>query len=178
MTDPWHQDPALVGRFHPQAPNDLQVVVHDGEPRRTQRGPEACWVRVDRVYGTLPSPLAPPDGTPPILPAQVNWQQRTIYGGTLLNQPTHLQTLKLDDPLGFVFTPGLPHPLYVSPAYAQERGEWAITPCNKCGADQALDPPSVMAKTRFPQAPAGSMPVAFTAQCGCGGMMSLSMIQR
>ncbi len=43
---PWRSDPALVGKFHPSYPDHLQVLVHDGEPRRTAHQPELCWVRV------------------------------------------------------------------------------------------------------------------------------------
>jgi hypothetical protein len=65
MSTPWRGDPDLVGRFHPEYPDNLQVVVHDGEPRRTGRGTEACWVRVTGVHGTLLCPIAAPDSSPP-----------------------------------------------------------------------------------------------------------------
>ncbi len=35
METPWRTDPALVDKLHPWYPDDLQVLVHDGEPRRT-----------------------------------------------------------------------------------------------------------------------------------------------
>src|SRR5262249_33186603 len=30
---PWHRDPLLDGKFHPQYPDDIQTFVHDGDPR-------------------------------------------------------------------------------------------------------------------------------------------------
>ena len=178
VSTPWKQDLALAGRFHPEHPDDLKIVVHDGEPRRTQLTPEACWVRVDRVFGSLVSPVAPPSANPPVPADQIAWWQRPIYGGVLLNTPAHLKTVRAGDVLAFVTAPGIPHPLYVTSAYATERAEWAFTPCDRCGADQALDPPTIMARTRFPEAPARSMPVAFRAQCTCGGMIMLQHVTR
>jgi hypothetical protein len=67
------------------------------------------------------------------------------------------------------------HPLQITPQYAQERGQWCITPCSGCGSDQTLDPMTTMAKTRFPDAPGDSIPIAFSAFCPCGGTMMLAM---
>ena len=172
----WRQDPQLEGRFHPQYPDDLQVMVHDGEPRRTQARPEACWVRITGIAGTLHMPIAPADAKPPVAQNAVRWEQRTVYSGTLLNAPHQLTTVRQNDTLAFVYAPGLPHPVLVTHAYGAERSRWCITPCNACGADQTLDPMTTMAKTRFPDAPAGSTPVAFSAFCGCGGTMLLAML--
>ncbi len=40
---PWRSDPLLEGRFHPEYPDDLQVIVHDGGPRLTKNAPELMW---------------------------------------------------------------------------------------------------------------------------------------
>jgi hypothetical protein len=177
MNAPWHADPALSGRFHPDHPNDLQVVVHDGEPRRTSRAPEACWVTVTGVRGAMRVPTPPPDAKPPLHAGQVRFAERPVYQGTLLNDPNQLATARKGDTLLFVTTPGIPHPVRVTEAYLAERGGWAFIPCNKCGADQSLDPPTVMARTRFPDAPQGAVPVAFTAFCPCGGTMMLCLVE-
>lgn len=174
---PWHADPALSDRFHPDHPNDLQVVVHDGEPRRTGRAPEACWVQVTGVQGALRVPRALPEAKPPLRVEQVSFTERPVYVGTLLNDPTHLTTARKGEPVLFVTTPGIPHPVRVTAAYLGERSSWSFVPCDKCGADQTLDPPSIMAKTRFPNAPAGAVPVAFTAFCPCGGTLSLCLVE-
>jgi hypothetical protein len=147
---PWQREPSFAGRFHEGYPDDVQVVVHDGEPRRTKRGPELCWVRITAQE---------PGGA---------------YVGTLLNEPSHLETVKMGDSLRFVIDPKMEHPLHVTAEYLRERTEWVISACDKCGATECFDPPSVMARLRFPDAPAGSTPVAFTAFCPrCGGMHML-----
>jgi hypothetical protein len=107
----------------------------------------------------------------------VQWTERTVYEGTLLNQPHGLATVRQGDVIRFVHVPGIPHPLMVTEPYLQERERWAFTPCSGCGADQGLDPPTVMARTRFPDAPPGTAPVAFTAFCSCGGTMVLALVE-
>ena len=173
---PWHGDPALQDRFHPSHPNDLQVMVHDGEPRRTRRTPEACWVTVAGVHGVLRMPIAPSDALP-VKSGTVSWAERPVYQGTLLNQPRQLDTVRQGDTILFVHAPGIPHLLHVTANYLAERSQWVFVPCNKCGADQALDPPSIMARTRFPDMPEGSVMMSFTAFCPCGGTMMLSALE-
>lgn len=174
---PWHDDPELRDRFHPQHPNDLEVLVHDGEPRRSGRGPEGCWVSVRGVRQTLRFPVAPADAAPPLRSDAVRWVERRVYEGVLLNQPNQLTTARKGDTVLFVTSPGVPHPVRVTEDYVRERGWWSIQPCNSCGADQALDPPTQMARTRFPDAPAGATPVAFSAFCPCGGTMLLALVE-
>jgi hypothetical protein len=169
----WRTDPNLQGKFHPQFADDLQVMVHDGEPRRTNKQPEACFVRVTSVVGVLRMPHAPQNTPPPVPSSMLQWTQRPIYRGTLLNQPFGLTTVKQNQTIEFVTSPGLPHPLQISLQYAQERVKWCLEPCTGCGADQTLDPMTEMAKTRFPNLDHGSIPVAFSAFCPCGGTLAL-----
>jgi hypothetical protein len=48
----WRKHPALQKRFHPEHADDLQVIVHDGGPRISDRKPELVWVtlRVTEKY--------------------------------------------------------------------------------------------------------------------------------
>jgi hypothetical protein len=177
IASPWLTDPALSGRFHPQQPNDLQVVVHDGEPRRTKLAPEAAWVTVTGVHGILRMPVASEATKMPLDPSQVSWSERAVYTATLLNEPRQLVTVRRGESLLFLHSPGIPHPVRVTEQYIAERSRWAVIACQGCGADQSLDPPSIMARTRFPDAPAGATPVAFTAICPCGGTMTLCMVK-
>jgi hypothetical protein len=73
-----------------------------------------------------------------------------IYVGKLLNAPHGLSTVKEGDLIRFLAVPGLPHPLHVTSGYLRERPHWGVTPCDKCGASECFDPPTVMARTRFP----------------------------
>jgi hypothetical protein len=151
---PWRTDPLLAPRLHTVHPDDTQAYVHDGDPRRTRRGPELCWVRLVRVARAEP-------------PA--------VYVGELLNAPHTLTTVARGDLLKLVSAPGLPHLLHVTDEYLRERSHWEITPCNKCGASECFDPPSVMAKVRFPDAPAGVQMHGFTSFCSiCGGVQQLT----
>lgn len=173
----WRQHPELAGLFHPEFPDDLQVLVHDGEPRRSQRPPEACWVRVTGIAGTLVSPIAAASQNPPFKRAETRTLSRAIFQGTLLNAPRGLATIRQGGSLLFVRGAGIPHPVQVSDGYLRERVSWGIVPCDACGADETFDPVSVMAKTRFPTAPAGSVPMMFSAFCLCGGRMTIGAVQ-
>lgn len=152
---PWRTDPGLRGRFHPQYPDDIQVLLHDGEPRRTGKRTEVCWVRV--VGG---------DGS-----------GGGVYEGELLNQPHQLATVKPSQRIKFLAAPGARHPLYVTEEYLRERSGWEIQPCPSCGFHEGLDPPSVMARTRFPDS-GDAIPVMFTAHCALCGPPHAQMVQR
>ncbi len=139
----WRTDPALRGRFHPRFPDDLQVLLHDGEPRRSGKGPELCWLRVVDLDAASPG----------------------RYVGELLHAPHALTTVRAGDRLRFIAAPGGKHPLHVTDAYLAERDAWDIQPCPTCGLRETLDPPSVMAAGRF----GAGAPVMFTAHCPlCG----------
>ncbi len=155
---PWRTDPGLRGRFHPQYPDDLQVLVHDGEPRRSGKRTEVCWVRV----------VAAVDA------------DEGLYEGELLNQPHQLVTVKAGDRVRFLGRAGGKHPLYVTPEYLTERVGWDIQPCPSCGLKECLDPPSVMARTRFADATGTGteIPVMFTAHCAVCGPPHAQVLQR
>ncbi len=165
---PWRNDPYLRDKFHPQFPDDLQVLVHDGDPRRMRRGPELCWVRVQRL-----------DRAPT---RQVNAaveKSNTVYLGELLSSPHTLQSVKKGDRIKLLSVAGMPHPLHVHDDYLRERLEWQITPCDRCGASECFDPPSVMARVRFPDAPPDTVIQAFTSFCAnlnCGGSQQLARL--
>ena len=174
---PWRTDPALGDCFHESFPDDLQVLVHDGEPRRTRRPPELCWVR---VVGAEPGPLRrflfDEEAMPSAEDLRHKYQPgQTVYLGTLLNAPHGLQSVKEGDQVRFLAGGGLEQPLLVTPQYLDERRHWRIGPCKQCGMGECLDPPSVMVNVRFPDRPEGSSVAAFTAFCAaCGGVQLLS----
>jgi hypothetical protein len=140
----WRNAPELKGRLHPDYPDDLQVVVHDGGPRTTDRSPELIWVR---ITGTR-------DGA---------------FVGRVLNKPHQLESVRAADEILFVVPEGWEHPLRVTEQYLAERPAWDITPCGKCGLSELFDPPSVLMRVVFPNTPAGHVMQMFTVRCGsCG----------
>ena len=165
---PWHRDALLAGKFHAQYPDDIQALVHDGDPRRTRRGPELCWVRLLRV-DRAPTRQVVSDYEP----------SRHVYIAELLNQPHTLEPVKRGARVKVISVHGLPHPLHVTDEYLREREQWSITPCDRCGASECFDPPSVMARVRFPDAPADSIIEAFTSFCShCGGIQQLRRVSQ
>ena len=164
---PWHKDALLDGKFHPDFPDDVQTYVHDGDPRRTRVGPELCWVRIVRVERAPTRRLAIASIEP----------SRHVYVGELLNTPHSLKTVKRGDRVKLVSVHGIAHPLHVTEDYLREREDWIIRPCDRCGASECFDPPSVMVKVRFPDAPPGAVVERFTTFCSlCGGTQELSRI--
>jgi hypothetical protein len=165
---PWRTDPLLT--FHADYPDDTQAFVHDGEPRRTRRPGEICWVRLQGVEPAPPRRLLVMEEPGPDYEPSPH-----VYIGVLLNQPHGLQSVKQGDRIKLVSVHGMPHPLHVTDEYLRERADWAISPCNKCGATEVFDPPSVMGKLRFPDLPPGSTLDGFSSFCTmCGGVQMLS----
>ena len=143
----WREHPKLRGRLQPQHPDDVQVLVHDGGPRLTDRRPEAVWVRV------------------------VACSEGDVFTGEVLNQPQQLTSVRQGDRVQFVVPDSGPLPLMVRPKYLAERGGWTIHPCNKCGLSELFDAPSDLIAATFPHAPPGQSMEMFTAFCGaCGGV--------
>lgn len=142
----WRYHPKLRGRFHPEHPDDLQVIVHDGGPRMSPNPAELVWVRVTRV-------------------------EDEFFWGQLLNQPHNLKTVRQGEEILFIVPRSGEHPLQVREKYLRERGDWIIHPCNKCGLSELFDAPSDLIRKAFPNTPADAVTSMFTAFCGvCGGI--------
>ena len=136
----WHSDAELQGRFHPDAVDDVEVVIHDGHPGMSGRTPERAWVRIYDKRGR-------------------------VYRGTLLNQPFTLTTVSKGDDVLFVAPPGCQYLIRVSEQYLAERDNWDIQPCNQCGLTETFDPPSEMLKnTQVPPEYHAQVP-QITAPC-------------
>jgi hypothetical protein len=143
---PWRDHPQLRGRFHSEAPDDLQVIVHDGGPRSTDRVPEAVWVTVTDCTD---------DG---------------VFTGRVLNRPQQLKTVAQNDQIKFVATAG-ERLLMVTDKYLAERPSWIVHPCARCGLNELFDAPSELIRVIFSDLPAGASVDAFTSFCGaCGGV--------
>jgi len=102
----WREHPKLKGRFLPDYPDDLQVLVHDGGPRISRNRAEVVWVSVRGMKGE-------------------------VFQGCLLNQPSNLKNVRYGDKIQFVVADGAEFPVMVTEKYLMERGAWVIHPCRK-----------------------------------------------
>lgn len=145
----WRTHPQLRGRFLPEHQDDLQVIVHDGGPRMTDKRPEAVWVTVTGC-------------------------DSDVFAGRVLNQPTQLRTVLQGQQIQFIMPAGSEHPVLVTDKYVRERPSWTIHPCRTCGFSELFDAPSDLMRVVFPNIPAGEMMETFTNLCPlCGGVQML-----
>jgi hypothetical protein len=145
----WREHQKLKGRFHPDHPDDLQVIVHDGGPRVTRSAPEAVWVKITGMEGD-------------------------VFRGQVLNQPQSLGTVCQGSEIKFVMPDGVDHLVMVTDKYLRERGEWIIHPCRKCGMSELFDAPSDLMRVVFPNLPPDGEMSMFTAFCPlCGGVQGV-----
>jgi len=134
---PWHQDPALKGHFHPECPDDLQALFFFPETKAKEK----IWVRLHKVAEEIQG-----------------------YQGELLNQPHSTDSLKKGEFVYLRKSPGLPKPVYVSPSMKEDLIEWTMC-CQQCGFDMLFHPVKQLAARQFPDAPMGSVPIAFGTRC-------------
>lgn len=149
MSNEWRQHPKLRNRFHPDAPDDLQVIVHDGGPRLSANSPELIWVTLTSVDG------------------------HDVFTGRVLNQPQNLKSISLGTIIKFV-APAGDYLVMVTEKYLAERDRWSIHGCNKCGFDELFDAPSDLIRAIFPDIAADTSMEMFTSFCGiCGGVQGI-----
>jgi hypothetical protein len=142
----WRTHPHLAGRFLPDYPDDLQVVVHDGGPRLASAPPEVVWVSVRGV-------------------------DRDLFQGRVLNQPHNLKSVSQGSLIQFIMPASGDHPILVTDKYLAERGNWIIKPCNGCGLAELFDAPSDLIALLFPDLQNEGNPMVFTSFCPqCGGV--------
>ena len=149
MPNEWRDHAKLRGRFHPQYPDDLEVLVHEGGPRLSSKRPELVWVRISN-------------------------SNNDVFAGNVLNRPHQLESVKAGDAIQFIVPASGPHPLMVKTKYLAERPKWIIHPCNKCGMSELFDAPSDLMAKIFPNLPPGAEMKVFTSFCGvCGGVQGV-----
>src|SRR5690348_7224565 len=145
MCSQWRAHPKLRERFHPDYPDDLQVIVHDGGPRLSANPPEAVWVTVVGVEGE-------------------------VFRGRVLNQPHNVQSVRQGSEIEFIVADGAEFPVMVADKHLRERGAWVIHPCERCGFTELFDAPSDLIRIVFPNLPAGAEMSGCTTFCPlCGG---------
>lgn len=148
----WRNHPSLKDKLHPQHPDDLQVVVHDGGPRLTERRPEAVWVSITSLQGN-------------------------VFEGRVLNEPSQLESVARNQSIRFLVDTGTDHAVMVTEKYLREKVNWRINPCTKCGFTELFDAPSDLVRATFPNMPADAQLGAFTAFCPlCGGVQSIESL--
>ena len=142
----WRNDAVLQGRFHAEGPDDVQVLVHDGHPGLSGRGPEGVWVRIHGKRGAA-------------------------YRGVVTNQPFHLASVHKGDDILFVAPPGFQYLIQVSEKYLDERAKWDLQPCTKCGLPECFEAPSELLKhSQVPPEARGQVP-QLTVPCPmCDGV--------
>jgi hypothetical protein len=151
VSTPWRNDARLAGRFHESYPDDLQVLVHQGGPRLSDRAPELIWVR---LIGTSTS--------------------RGVYRGSLLNQPHQLTQVRQGSEILVLVAEGAPHPVRTTMEYLRERSNYEIRPCHKCGFAELFDAPSALIAKVFPNTPSNAVVEQFTSFCPlCGGVQGV-----
>jgi len=121
----WHADPGLKDRFHPEYPDDLQVIIHKGSSYTSQSVPELVWVTVIS-------------------------EKNASYSGILLNQPSPDLGYSVGDTIYFKMPSGIEYPLTFTREYLQDRSNWHIEPCSQCGFDELFDLPVKIYEARFP----------------------------
>lgn len=130
----WHDDVDLKGRFHPQHPDDLQVVVHEGSFRFTDTKPEVMWAHVV---------------------ARLEWTHQSgengyAYRAVLLNQPHQLKTLKQNDEILFVAKQSYKLPIRVTHEYIMQRAFYDIRLVTSVVCQNCLTPYLNCGKNPFP----------------------------
>src|SRR5262245_36721477 len=124
MQHAWRSHADLQGRFHPDDPDDLQVVIHQGGPRTSSRKAELAWVRVEALVDD-------------------------VFEGVLLNAPVQLDRLIVGQRIRFVVAGG-EYPVMVTEQYLAERADWQVTACDQCGLGVLFDAPSDLIAVVFP----------------------------
>jgi hypothetical protein len=156
MVQVWRSDPDLKDRFHPDYPDDLQVIVHDGSFRFTNTHPEVMWASIV---------------------ARLEWTHNTgetgyAYKAILLNKPHQLTSVQEHSEILLVAHKEYKLPIRVTHEYIAERDFYEITPCTNCGLPELFDPISKLAEKSFPGISDAKEPqqlLTFTSFCPlCG----------
>jgi hypothetical protein len=152
MSNDWRKHPHLVKRLHPDHPDDVQVLVHDGGPRLTPHRPELVWGRVLSVAAD-------------------------VFEAEILNQPQQLASVGRGDRVKFVVPASGEYAVMVTSKYLTERPAWVIGPCTNCGFSELLDAPSDLIAKVFPNREEGDVVEVFTSFCAvCDGVQTVQSV--
>jgi DNA-directed RNA polymerase subunit RPC12/RpoP len=136
----WRNDPALKGKLHPEYPDDIQVIIHEGGRRFAKHPAEGIWVRV-------------------------TGSKSGVYSGIILNTPVGLTNVRHGAAIKFVMPLVGEHPIMVTDKYLEERDHWVIHPCDKCGFAELYDAPSDFLRVAFPNKSQDEIQMWFSYKC-------------
>jgi WD40 repeat protein len=114
----WRNDPVLRGKFHPEYPDAVAVIVHEREGGIAGHKPVSMWVELFDKRGD-------------------------VYVGTVRSE-SPLSTVSEGDTLLFVAVEKAKQFVHITPQYLEERKSWRFEPCRKCGFPMGFEPPSVL----------------------------------
>lgn len=143
----WRHDPRLAHRLHPEHPDDVRILLHDGGPIGAPPPPERVWVRIVGQFSA------------------------DVYTAVLLNRPHRLTRCAAGDLLHFAVSGSGAEPVHVSRRHLDERARWTVEPCDRCGLFEVFEAPSDLRAAYFSEpAPGADTMVVFTSTCPvCGG---------
>jgi hypothetical protein len=106
MSD-WRNHPKLAGRLQAERGDDVEVIIHDGQPSICGRPGEIAWVRIVGVDGE-------------------------VFRATVLNQPAQLESVAKDEEILFIVPSRGRYPIKARPSYLAERPTWRLLlPCGE-----------------------------------------------
>lgn len=150
----WTEDPLLKGKFHPEHPDHVQVLIHAGNPKFSGKRAEIAWVRVTESRGQY-------------------------YIGSLVSPPKQLDNIRQGDDMLFMAVPSGPYPFLIGADYLEDRKNWIISPCSKCGFTEMFQSPTKHAEALMRQdnVPEGKTPIMLATSCPiCGGIQMLGKV--
>ncbi len=144
MNSHWKDHPRLRHRWHPEHPDRLRVLLHDGGPHTAKAPPELHTVQVVERRGQ-------------------------VFFGSLLSTPRRLVRTRVGDRVAFLVPHRAPHPVQVRDDYLAERRQWRWEPCGRCGFSELFDPPSQLLQRHSGDAELRGQPRFETSCPLCGG---------
>ena len=133
----WRDDPALVGKFHPGYPDDIEALFFFPEHGNIEK----MWVGlvdIDEEVGG--------------------------YIGKLLNTPNTPSSLTEGSRVTIRTSPGEESPIYISETTRKNLQEWQGT-CQACGFDLIMVSVADFVRKTFPSIPANGELEMFTMRC-------------
>jgi hypothetical protein len=106
MNNKWREHPKLKGRFHPDYPDDLQVIVHDGGPRFSSTQLEVVWVAVTGMMSSKAFQARVLTPTTSAKDTSSYDQEFQVFKGRVLNQPHKLQSIHQGSNIKFITAHG------------------------------------------------------------------------